>query len=286
MLALALLPTAVFAQYIDAGILLGASNYLGDLSKNSGTVYLKETKPAFGVLVRYNFTDMFGARLGLNYTWVSGRDANVKNDDYIRQRNLSFKSNILELSLIGEVNLPGYQPYGLSRPLSPYLFGGIAVFKFKPRTRYQGNWEELQPLGTEGQGLAQYPERKEYKLASLAIPFGLGVKYAISDKITLGLELGSRFTFTDYLDDVSGTYVSFPELLAGHGELAAALGNRTGELNAGEPAIVPTGTQRGDETARDWYFTLGATVTYNFLDNGLMGSRRRGRKKAGCKTGF
>lgn len=279
-LALAMLPVFALAQYFDAGIMLGTSNYLGDLSKNTGTIYLRETKPAFGLLARYNFNDMLSARLGFNYASVSGRDANVKSDDFIRQRNLSFKSSILEFSLIGEVNLPGYQPYGLFRPFSPYLFGGVAFFKYNPRTRYQGNWVELQPLGTEGQGLSS--DRKEYSLVSLAIPFGVGVKYALTDKITLGLELGARYTLTDYLDDVSGTYVSYPELLAGNGELAAALGNRTGELSGGEPVIVPTGTQRGDQTAKDWYFILGVTVTYNFIDNGLMGSRKRGGRKAGC----
>ena len=54
----------------------------------------------------------------------------------------------------------------------------------------------------------------------------------------------------------------------------------------GEPVTVPTGTQRGDLAELDWYFILGITATYNFLDNGLMGSRGRSRRKAGCRTGF
>lgn len=281
------LSVAAIGQHFEAGILLGGANYLGDLSNNSGSFYLKETKPAVGALVKYNFNDFFALRLGLNYAWVAGRDANVRNDDYVRQRNLSFRSNVLEFGLIGEVNIPGYQPYALSRPFSPYLFAGIAFFKFNPKTRYQGNWEELQPLGTEGQGMAQFPDKDPYKLASFSIPFGVGIKYALTDQLNLGLELGARPTFTDYLDDVSTTYVSYPELLAGNGALAAALGNRTGELTGdGEPVVVETGLQRGDETKRDWYFILGVTATYNFLDNGLMGGRRRGRSKAGCKTGL
>jgi opacity protein-like surface antigen len=281
-LGLSLLPLSVFSQHFEAGLLLGASNYLGDLSNNSGTVYIKETKPAFGALVRYNFNDMFTARLGLTYTWVAGRDANVKNDDFVKNRNLSFRSNILEFALTGEINIPGYQPYALSRPLSPYLFVGIAATKFNPKTRYQGNWEKLQPLGTEGQGMPGFD--KEYGLTSFTIPFGVGVKYALTDKINLGLELGARRMSTDYLDDVSGNYVSYPDLLAGNGELAAALGNRTGELTGGEPVVVPTGTQRGDRSESDWYFILGITVSYNFLDNGLMGGRQRSRRKAGCNN--
>jgi opacity protein-like surface antigen len=279
-LTLALLPFAVSAQHLEAGILLGASNYLGDLSNNSSSIYLKETKPAVGALVRYNINHLFAARLGLNYTLLAGRDANVRKDDFIRDRNLSFRTSILEFSLIGEFNILGYQPYALSRPFSPYLFAGISAVKFNPKTRYEGDWVKLQPLGTEGQGMPGRDD--EYALTTIAIPFGIGVKYAFTDKINLGLELGARRTFTDYLDDVSGTYVSYPELLAANGQLAAALGNRTGELNGGEPVIVETGTRRGDSTGNDWYFILGATISYNFLDNGLMGGRKRGGRRAGC----
>ncbi|HFA49525.1 MAG TPA: hypothetical protein ENJ95_10975, partial [Bacteroidetes bacterium] len=119
-----LLPSIGFAQYFEAGILVGASNYLGDLSNNSSALYLKETKPAFGALARFNISRLVAVRGSVNYTWAAGRDANVKNDDFVRMRNLSFRSSILEFSLIGELNIPGYQPYGLAQPFSPYIFGG------------------------------------------------------------------------------------------------------------------------------------------------------------------
>lgn len=280
-LALAALPFAAFAQHLEVGALIGGANYIGDLSNNSSNLYLKETRFAVGGFVKQNINHLVAVRLGVNWARVSGQDANVRNDNFVRDRNLSFRSNILELGLIGEFNILGYQPYGLARPFSPYLFAGIAGTKFNPKARYQGNWEELQPLGTEGQGMDGFDE--PYKRFAFAIPFGVGVKYALTDRINLGLELGARPTFTDYLDDVSGSYVSYPELLAGNGELAAALGNRTGELTEnGEPVIVETGVQRGDETKRDWYMILGLTVSYNFLDNGLMGSRKRGGRRPGC----
>ncbi|MEY3368543.1 MAG: hypothetical protein RI973_1698 [Bacteroidota bacterium] len=276
-------PLLLSAQHTELGIMLGFSNYIGDLSNNSNNIYLNETRPAVGLLARYNLNDYLAFRLGGAYTRLSGRDANVSNDEFIRQRNLSFRSSLMELSLTAEVNLPGYQPYGLFKPFSPYLFAGVSVARFNPQTRYQGDWVDLQPLGTEGQGLPQYPERgAPYKLNTFSIPFGLGIKYALSDKINIGLEIGARRAFTDYLDDVSTTYVSYEELLSGRGELAAALGNRTGELAGAEPVSVETGTRRGDNNANDWFFILGATVSYNFLENGLMGSRQRQRKRAGC----
>ncbi|RMF28516.1 MAG: hypothetical protein D6765_05925 [Bacteroidetes bacterium] len=278
------LPTLSFGQYLEAGLLLGGANYLGDLSNNSSRLYLKETRAAFGAFGRYNLNDFINFRLGANIAWIGGEDANVDNDESIRQRNLSFRSRILEGSLTVEWNILGYQPYALARTLSPYLFGGIAVTNFNPKARYQGRWVELQPLGTEGQGMEQFPDRKPYRLTELSVPFGVGVKYALTDKWNLGFEIGARRSFTDYLDDVSTTYVEYGELLAGNGELAAALGNRTGELSGGEPVSVPTGTPRGDDNPADWYFIAGFTVSYNFLDNGLMGSRRRLRSKAGCRV--
>lgn len=278
-----LINTAIFAQHFEVGVLLGGSNYLGDLSNNSTKVYLDETRFAGGGFVRYNFGERLVARVNINYAGIAGNDFN-SNDAAINTRNLSFKSSILELGLVGEFNILGYQPYGLYRVFSPYVFAGVAGTKFNPKANFEGEWIELQPLGTEGQGLPQFPEREEYNTTVLSIPFGIGVKYAVTDKLNIGFEIGARRTFTDYLDDVSGTYVASTELVADGNTLGAALSNRTGELFGGEPVVVSTGTPRGDDTDADWYFITGITVSYNFLDNGLMGGRKRGRSRKGCKS--
>ena len=220
---LVFLPGLLFGQYFEAGITVGASNYVGDLSSNSSSLYLSETGFAGGVFTRFNINDFAGLRLAFNAASISGADANADFES-IRERNLNFQTGVLEGSFIGEFNILGYQPYNLSRPFSPYIFGGISLIYFNPKTDYQGQIVDLQPLGTEGQGLSG--REAPYDLLSLAIPFGLGVKYAINDSWNVGLELGARATFTDYLDDVSTTYMEYSELLAGNGELASALGNR------------------------------------------------------------
>lgn len=274
--------TAIFAQHFEFGILAGASNYMGDLSNNSSKVYLDESNLAGGAFLRYNFGERWVARASFNYAGISGNDFN-SNDAGINARNLGFKSSLLEFGLMGEFNLMGYQPYGLYRVFSPYIFVGVTGTKFNPKANYQNEWVALQPLGTEGQGLSQYPEREEYETIAIAIPFGFGIKYALTDKINLGFEIGARRAFTDYLDDVSGTYVASTELTAAGNVLGAALSNRTGELSGSEPVIVPTGTARGDDNKSDWYFIAGITISYNFLDNGLMGGRKKGRSRKGCR---
>ncbi|MEZ5059160.1 MAG: hypothetical protein R2879_19155 [Saprospiraceae bacterium] len=165
----------------------------------------------------------------------------------------------------------------------PYLFVGIAASSFNPKAKYNNEWVALQPLGTEGQGIGG--NDSPYSKVAFAIPFGIGFKYAFNDLWNIGLEFGARKTFTDYLDDVGGTYTSYNELLAGNGQLAANLGNRTGEYLDTEPINVPTGTPRGDNVTSDWYFIAGLSISYNFMDTGLVGSRRRSRGgRRGCPT--
>ncbi|MCB9322388.1 MAG: outer membrane beta-barrel protein [Lewinellaceae bacterium] len=279
---ISLFSVTTFAQHFYAGLLAGGSNYLGDLSENSSRIIIGETKLAGGLFAGYQFNDFAELKLGVNYARLSGSDANAK-DELIQARNLSFFTNVFEFSLRGEWNIMGFQPYNYSRPFSPFIFGGIAGFKFDPQTEYLGQKVSLQPLGTEGQGM---PDRSaKYKLFDLAFPFGLGAKYLLSENWTLGIEFGARYTLSDYVDDVGGTYVNYEDLFATNGELTAALGNREGEYSGKPPVLVPTGTQRGDQKSHDLYFIAGLTITYNFIDSGMLGSRKRiKRRKTGCPT--
>jgi hypothetical protein len=115
----------------------------------------------------------------------------------------------------------------------------------------------------------------------MSVPLGLGAKYAINDKWNLAAEIGFRKTFTDYLDDVSTTWVDLDQLASANGELAAELSWRGDEINAD---ATPPGPEigRGDETNNDWYFISGITISYNLTDNGLVGSRGRNRRSNGC----
>lgn len=272
----------VQGQHFYLGALVGGSNYLGDLSGNSKQLVLKETKLAGGLFIGYQINDFAEVKFGFNYAQIAGGDVNA-SDKAVQARNLSFYSNIYEFSLRGEWNVLGFQPYNYSRPISPFIFAGISGFKFDPKTNFEGQKVPLQPLGTEGQGMPDRPQ--SYKLFDFAVPFGIGAKYALTENWTLGIEFGARFTFTDYLDDVSGTYVAYEDLLAGNGELAAALGNREGELTGSPPVSVATGTQRGDNNSTDWYFIAGLTITYNFIDSGMLGSRKKiRRRRTGCPT--
>lgn len=265
---------------LEAGLSVGLSSYQGDLAPNSINGSLSQLHFSGGVFGRYNINNFIAAKLAVNYGRVSAEDARASTEQQ-RLRNLSFRSNVYEGSLTAEFNILGYQPYNFERTFSPYLFGGISVFHFNPETFFNNEWVRLQPLGTEGQGIAGFEE--PYDLVQIAIPFGLGVKYALNDQWNIGLEIGLRKTFTDFLDDVSGLYGDQALILAENGELAAALNDRTGEIS--DEVIVRTeNSQRGNPERDDTYIIGGVFISYNFSDNGLVGGRRKTKRKTGCPT--
>ena len=276
----ALLPFGLFAQSYEAGLMFGGSSYQGDISKSEG-ITAGKIHPSLGLFFRYNANKFLSAKANFSYGKISAADSDSENEGR-RQRNLSFQSNIIEFGITGELNLFGYQPGELQRRFSPYLFGGIAVFHFNPETNYNGQLVELQPLGTEGQGMEGFDE--PYKLTQIAIPMGVGMKFALNERLNLGAEIGFRKTFTDYLDDVSGTYVAYSDLLQGNGELAAALGSRTGELGerpSDEPVVVETGAIRGNPGKDDWYTMAGLTLSYTFYPKNGLG-KNGNKNDFGC----
>lgn len=254
-----LLPLVVQAQYLETGIFLGAANYFGDLQ--AGKMESSEYNPALGAFVQYNFSKRFSVAGQFVQMRVSGADENATLIADQR-RNLSFRSDIYELGIIGKLNLVSFNiPAG--QKASPYLFGGVAGFYFNPQAQFQGDWYALQPIGTEGQGDPGGGEK--YSLLSLSIPFGVGFKFAVNDRLNIGIELGLRKTFTDYLDDVSGLYPDLDRLRETD-PLAASLSFRQPE-GLENIAMNPGGTPRGDASTTDWYFIGGITISINLADH-------------------
>ena len=148
-----------------------------------------------------------------------------------------------------------------------YLMGGVGGFWYNPKASYYGTWIALQPIGTEGQGYK--PGTKKYSRVSVCIPVGVGMKSALNRRFSIGLEIGLRKTFTDYIDDVSTVYYDPAEIAANNPSLAAAavffanpsINSITAANNEG---INPTGVgqQRGDSTDNDAYLFVHVTVSY------------------------
>ena len=155
------------------------------------------------------------------------------------------------------------------------MFFGGAVFYHNPKAYYNGQWYALQPLATEG---------IQYNRLNVSLPVGGGLSLSIGRHHNFGWELGWRQSFTDYLDDVSGHYADAEAMVAAGNIIGAALSNRSGEFLGADHPDIPTANElRGDTKLHDMYFVFGLTVSYHFLDNGLMRGRTRNRNKIGCQ---
>lgn len=249
----------------------GFANYYGDLQSKPLT--MDQSHGGFGLGLKYDLTEHFAVKGGVFYARLSADDKNNKAS--LQFRNLNFHTRLLEANLMAEYSLFSLQ----NKKFTPYIFGGLSVFHFNPYTfDSTGGKYYLRPLSTEGQGLAAYPDRKEYKRTQLALPFGGGLRLRVSEKVTLAYEFGLRKTFTDYLDDVSTTYVDPAILLAERGPKAVELSYRGGELKNGDPAYPTEGSVRGGADFKDWYYFSGITVTIG-IGNMLLGG---GKGRVSC----
>ncbi|MEO5984612.1 MAG: DUF6089 family protein [Ferruginibacter sp.] len=273
------LPFTGYAQNLHLLISAGVSNYQGDLQAKVFT--FKGSEPAAGAGLAYDISNHFAIRGLVSKAKVSGNDRLNTAGKGTEQRNLNFKTNIIEGQLGVEYNLLDISEWGFT----PYLFLSGAVYHFDPYTQdAAGQKIPLQPLGTEGQDLPQYPDKKKYKLTQFAIPLGGGVKLALTDNLQVGFEFGFRKLFHDYLDDVSTTYADSAILLAARGPEAVELAYRGDELPGGF-AYPNAGEQRGNSKLMDWYYMTGFRIAYR-LGAGNGGNRNKGGRKSrtGCPS--
>lgn len=267
----------IFAQRFHIGVTGGLAAYNGDLTDK--VLPKKVTNGYIGITGNYELKDNIMLRAGINYAVVGGADRFSDIPSHL-ERNLAFETQLTEFNVVGEYYL--YNLY--ERRFSPYGYIGLAVYHFNPYA-FNGTTDKiyLKPLSTEGQGLAGYPDRKEYGLTQMAIPLGVGAKYALTDDIRIGLELGFRKLFTDYLDDVSTSYIDPNDLAAARGQLAVDMSYRGDEVPGGDPNYPVKGYQRGGSDKKDFYYFIGLHLTYRLSIGG--GSSYVGSNGKKIRTG-
>jgi len=255
-LALLCMFSAVQAQYAELGFTLGSTYYIGDL--NPYQHYPKNTSIAGGVVFRYNFNKRYTMKLNLLFGSLEAHDSDSDSEVQL-QRNLHFRSSLMEFGVAFEINFFEYAIGDKKHWITPYMFLGIGYYRFNPKAKIDDTWFELQPLGTEGQGTTG-ASSESYSLGQINIPFGVGLKVSTGDRIGIGLEWGYRKTYTDYLDDVSGTYVDNDLLAFENGPLAAELADRS--ISPDGTDLNNTDSQRGNPETNDWYVYSGIILTY------------------------
>ena len=244
----------------EFGVGLGAAHYFGDLNTRAK---FNRPKMAATVFFRKNFSNYISARIGASFARVGYSDIYNSDNEYMYRRNLSFNSYVWELALQGDFNFFRFMPGESGFNFTPYITLGVGAFSYDPFAYLDKEKIYLRPLGTEGQGSALYPDRKQYSSMGISIPFGAGIKYSINERFNIAFEVLHRYTTTDYLDDVSKTYVDpsvFPANADGSPSQAFRLHDRSGEL--GEPIGIP-GRQRGNSRQKDQFITAMIHLTFN-----------------------
>lgn len=239
------------SQIVEVGATAGLSYYIGDINPSC---HFAQSDFGWGASVRYYQSSRWAFRFQYSNLNLSASDA---KSSFRPERGLAFTDKVNDFAVIAEFNFFEYWTGSKRNVISPYIFAGVSVFTFNPRTQ---EGKPLQPIRTEG---------VEYSLVSWSVPFGIGVKYSLFKRVGLSLEWRLHKAFTDYIDDIHGVY---PEAEAVNGNYIYS--DPTGNY---EP-----GMQRGNGSGEsaigfncDWYGTLGVTVSYRF----------NLPKKKGCNVG-
>lgn len=246
----------------------GVSSYFGELKESKRSLDSKLN--ITGGLQMY-VTDRISLRADLTYFRLEGSDAKA-DDASLKRRNLSFVADNFELAVTGAVNLLPNGRRFHQRPIANlYGFGGVGVLYSNPKAELDGKKHALQPLQTEG---------VKYSRIQPVIPAGLGVRFMLSPFVNISVEAGYRFTFTDYLDDVSTVHPD--KTTWDPNSIRFKLSDRRPEL--GETAYE-AGARRGNPDANDSYFILNAKLEYYIPDNvfwtnGYKQTYRKKRKQA------
>lgn len=229
----------------ELGFRIGSGVYFGDLNTDYS---LSNMGLAFGVVARRNVNERISFTGAIDYTRIGAKDSNGRSF-FQRTRNLSFKSNVFDFNLTMEFNFFKYIHGSDEYYYTPYIFGGFSVMKYNPTAELNGETYSLRSMGTEGQINGQ-----EYGLVSGAFVFGAGFKWDINRDWSLNASISGRNIFSDYIDDVSGTYPDFLVLQSRRGDIAVQLSDRSMD-----PDFARQGMQRGNGKNNDliYFFNIG-----------------------------
>lgn len=239
-----------YINAIKGDFALGYATYYGDLCDGTDC-FSPQLSTSVGLSYRVN--ESIVLRGSLSWFRLTGDDAESDANGR-KKRNLHFRSENIELSAVAVYDIFHYQKmYRRRQLLSPYVFLGIGATYFNPRTYLEVDgkkeWYSLRQYQTEG---------VKYGAFALVIPYGAGIHIKATPHLGFDLELGLRWTSTDYLDDVSDKYAPQAQLDA----IGKQLSDRTNEYYGNVAYVDRSGQKRGSPKYKDAYFTTQIRASY------------------------
>ena len=239
---------------IEVGPHAGLSYYIGDINPAK---HFAQSDLEFGGVARLNWDSRWSFRMDYTHATVKASDEVVK---WRPERGLNFKSKIHDLSFVTEFNFLEYYTGNPKRNVSPYIFGGVSVFYY---TAYALAGDSLIDLGDyKTEALPANPKWYEKAFGKtspvgVSIPFGVGVKFSLSQHMAATAEWRMQKTFTDYLDDVATVYPAQHEhAVAQVNGVRYDLTDPTGNYSEGQ--------QRGNSSFKDWFCEARVSLTWKF----------------------
>lgn len=251
---------------LSAGTYAGIMNGLTDIGTGGASspfirqLSLKGARPATGMYAQLQYRELVSLFLSMKHGSIAAADRTSANQSDASRalRNLSFRSPVTELAARTGVSVfcsRWYGEDGIHR-FSISITGGFSLFRFNPRASLDGKWHRLRDYRLEGQGFAEQPGSRPYPWVEKALPFSIQADRELTNGMKLGLECSYRLTFTDYLDDVSGTYID-PALFDMYFAPAkAAIARQLQYRGTGTLSAVPVGQPRGNAKKNDAWFSI------------------------------
>ena len=204
---------------LDIGVMFGGLYYIGDINPSRP---FHSTEFGAGIFVRQNLNNRWAVRANLLVGSLSASDE-AFSVTYQQVRNISFDTPLLELVAQAEFNFLPYK-LGATRnnsSFTPYFATGFGFLLVSSSVNpYQ-----------------------------FTIPFGIGMKFALSKQLEIGFEWSLRKTFSDYVDNLSGKE---------YDEHNMAVSSRTNHK------------QLAFFYEKDWYSFAGIFITYKIFQSGSV----------------
>ena len=236
---------------LEIGPHVGLSYYMGDLNP---TLPFAQAKLQYGGVVRFNYNNRWTFRFDYSRATVTADDTKL---NWRPERGLNFTSKINDFSLVAEFNFIEYYTGNPKRNVSPYIFGGISVFQYTAYTNVNGTLVDLSDYETEFvDPNAKWYDKMFGKTSpvGVSIPFGMGLKFALSRHMAGTIEWRMQKTFTDYLDDVGTIYLERHAIYKDADGTEFDLTDPTGNYKPGQ--------QRGNSAFNDWFGMARASLTW------------------------
>lgn len=239
---------------IEVGPHVGLSYYMGDINP---TLPFADAQLQYGGVVRFNYNTRWTFRFDYSRATVTADDTKL---NWRPERGLNFTSIINDFSLVAEFNFLEYYTGNPKRNVSPYIFGGISVFQYTAFANVNGTLVDLSNHKTEAiNPNAKWYERMFGKTSPMgvSIPFGMGVKFALSRHMAATVEWRMQKTFTDYLDDVATVYPADDQ------HATVNVDGNTYDLTDPTGNYIE-GQQRGNSAFNDWFGMGRVSLTWKF----------------------